>query len=197
MHIYIHPNLLSTCIHTFAIYGDTSIIYVLLRRRCSMSCSLLWYVAVSRNHNLHIIDAVCCGMLQCVAVRCSALPCVAVRCSALQCVAVRCSALQCATVGCSMLQCVTVCHIMLQYVAVCCNVLQKCCSMSCSVCCSVNLCIMQEKAFHFSANSHIIAHRLQRIVIECESEKRVSVCCSVLQCVALRCVVVCCCGVLQ
>ena len=40
-----------------------------------------------------ISPAVCCSVLQCVAVRCSALQCVAVRCSALQCVAVCCSVL--------------------------------------------------------------------------------------------------------
>ena len=48
--------------------------------------------------------AVCCNLLQCVAVRCSVLQCVAVCCSALQCVAVRCSVLQCVAVCCSALQ---------------------------------------------------------------------------------------------
>ena len=45
--------------------------------------------------------AVCCSVLQCVAVRCRVLQCVALRCNALQCDAVRCSVLQ-------LLQCVAV-----------------------------------------------------------------------------------------
>ena len=73
------------------------------------------------HHTSCVIIAVCCSVLQCVAVSCmyhhafpqlphhtsdthySALQCVAVRCSALQCVAVRCSALQCVAVRCSVL----------------------------------------------------------------------------------------------
>ena len=38
--------------------------------------------------------AVCCSLLQCIAMCCSVLQCVAVCCSALQCVAVCCSVLQ-------------------------------------------------------------------------------------------------------
>ena len=44
------------------------------------------------------IDAECCKVLQCVAVRCSVLQCVAECCSVLQCVAVCCSVLQCVAV---------------------------------------------------------------------------------------------------
>jgi len=61
--------------------------------------------------------AVCCSVLQCVAVRCSALQCYAACCSVihetfeccsvLQCVEVCCSALQCVAVLCSVLQCDT------------------------------------------------------------------------------------------
>jgi len=53
------------------------------------------------------------SVLQCVAVCCSVLQCVAVECmyllSVLQCVAVCCSVLQCVAVCCSVLQCVAVC----------------------------------------------------------------------------------------
>jgi len=73
--------------------------------------------------------AVCCSVLQCVAVFRVAVcrsvsQCVAVCCSVLQCVAVCCSVLQCVTVCCSVLQCVAVCCSALQCVAVCCSVLQ-------------------------------------------------------------------------
>jgi len=51
------------------------------------------------------------------------LQCVAVCCSVLQRVAVRCS--NGYTVCCSVLQCVAVCCSVLQYVAVCCSVLQR------------------------------------------------------------------------
>ena len=73
--------------------------------------------------------AVCCSVLQCVAVahnwrscerralresakvsRLVAEQCVAVCCSVLQCVAVCCSVLQCVAVCCSALQCVAVAH---------------------------------------------------------------------------------------
>ena len=60
-------------------------------------------------------------VLQCVAVCCSVLQCVAVL---LQCVAVCYSVLQCVAVRCSVLQCVAVCYSVLQCVAVCCSVLQ-------------------------------------------------------------------------
>jgi len=60
--------------------------------------------------------AVCCSVLQCVAVWCSVsrlkLQCVAMCCSVLQCVAVWCGVsrlkLQCVAVCCSVLQCVAV-----------------------------------------------------------------------------------------
>jgi len=84
--------------------------------------------------------AVCCSMLQCVAVRSVVAEC----CSVLQCVAVCCSVLQCplrqdvakndstcvccVTACCSMLQCVAVCSID----AECCSVLQ-CVAVYCSV----------------------------------------------------------------
>ena len=40
-------------------------------------------------------DAVCCSVLQCVAVYCSVLQCIAVCCSVLQCVAVCCCTVSC------------------------------------------------------------------------------------------------------
>jgi len=74
-------------------------------------CSVLQCVAFLRN-----VLAVCCSVLQCVAVRCSALQCsavvmflrsvLAVCRSVLQCVAVCFSELQCVAVCCSVSQCV-------------------------------------------------------------------------------------------
>jgi len=88
--------------------------------------------------------AVCCSVLQGVAVRCSALQCVkcvAVCCSMLQCRPQRCaispgldssssasyhtSVLQCVAACCTVLQCVALCCSVLQCVAVCCSVLQQ------------------------------------------------------------------------
>ena len=59
----------------------------------AVCCSVLQFIAVNRS--------VCYCVLPCVAVRCGALRCVAVRCIALQSV---CSALQCVTVRCSAFQ---------------------------------------------------------------------------------------------
>ena len=101
-----------------------------------------WVSRRQTSDMLCVIVAVCCSVLQCVAVccsscasctpasppsdlvhylcnSCSVLQCVAVWCSVLQCVAVRCSALQCVAVHCSVLQCVAVCCSVLQCVAVC------------------------------------------------------------------------------
>ena len=88
--------------------------------------------------------ALCCDVLQCVAVYCrllfratfSFLSCIYVRgavcCRVLQCVTVCCSVFQCVAVCCVVLQCVTVCCSVLQCVAVCCSVLQ-CAAVRCSV----------------------------------------------------------------
>jgi len=79
--------------------------------------------------------AVCCSVLQEVAVvvQCSACGAVGwVCCSVLQCVTGCCSVLQCVAVCCSMLQYVAVCCSMMQCVAVCCSVLQ-CVAVCCSV----------------------------------------------------------------
>jgi len=63
--------------------------------------------------------AVCCSVLQRVAV-CRSVPwCVAVCCSVLQCVAVYCSVSQCVAECCSELHFVIVCGSVLQCVAVC------------------------------------------------------------------------------
>jgi len=82
--------------------------------------------------------AVCCSVLQCVAVHdslrvsCLRVMCVsltgshvAVYCRALQCVALCCSVLQCVAVCCSVLQCVAGCCRLFQGVAGCCRVLQS------------------------------------------------------------------------
>jgi len=97
--------------------------------------------------------AVCCSVLQCVAVTtvrcCRAMQCVAVFCSVLQLpqcvVAERCSVLQCFAVCCSYHSA------LLQSVAVCCSVLQcfavttvRCCrALQCvAVFCSVLQCVV-------------------------------------------------------
>jgi len=63
----------------------------------AVCCSVLQYVAV--HCNVLQCVAVCCSVLQCVAVRCSALQCGGTVNRNMQCVAVRCSALQCVAVG--------------------------------------------------------------------------------------------------
>jgi len=78
--------------------------------------------------------AVCCSVLQCVAVWLNGSQvCVAVCCSVLQgeytqsirSVAVCCSVLQCVAVCCSVLQCVAVCCSVAEWLtSVCCSVLQ-------------------------------------------------------------------------
>ena len=72
----------------------------------AVCCSVLQCVAVRMKRNCPkikapVFDAVCCSVLQWVAVGCRVLQCVAVCCSVLQCV---CSVLQCAAVRCSVLQ---------------------------------------------------------------------------------------------
>jgi len=110
--------------------------------------------------------AVCCSVLQCVAVCCSV-------CSVMRCVAVCCSALQCVAVCavcCSVLQNVAECCRVLQSVAVCCSVLQQgnhthprliLSRMRAAVCCSVWQCVAVCCVLH---------------MLQC-----VAVCCSVMQ----------------
>jgi len=67
--------------------------------------------------------AACCSVMQ----RTTPLHCNfagegAVCCSVLQCIAVYCSVLQCVAVCCSVSLCVAVCRIVLQHIAVCCIV---------------------------------------------------------------------------
>jgi len=77
-----------------------------------------------RASGIYHTVAMCCSVLQCVAVRCNVLLCVAMCCCALQCVAVRCNVLQRVAVRCSAVQCVAMCCSALQCVAVRCSVLQ-------------------------------------------------------------------------
>ena len=97
--------------------------------RCvAVCCSVLQYVAVFPKRAQAIQEPCKTGkrsVLQCVAVCCSALQCVAVCCSVLQCAAVCCSVLQCVAVCCSVLQYVAVCYSVLQCAAVCCSILQS------------------------------------------------------------------------
>jgi len=134
-------------------------------------------LAIFGSKTRHARVAVCCSMLQCVAVRSSVLQCVAVCCGEIEArvhsfshvspillfnshiqsqadrVAVCCSVLQCAVVCCSVVQ----------YVAVCCSVLQ-CVGISSSV-----------------------ASRLSNTAIGACPCISVAVCCSVMQCVAVYC----------
>ena len=90
--------------------------------------------------------AVCCNVLQCVAMCCSVF--VVVCCSVLQCVAVCCSVLQCVAVCCSAVvsnDAGSVCCSVLQFVAGCCNVFVavSCSMLQCvAVCCSVLQCVV-------------------------------------------------------
>jgi len=132
----------------------------------------------------------------CVAVGCSVLQCVAVCCSVLQCVAVCCSVLQCVAC-CSVLQCVfevKMQHVwrhnvdaMLQCVAVCCSVLQCvalfCSALQCGAVCTwdtVTTCVKKQRRYNMSKET-----------LSTPCRHRVTLCCSVLQCVAV------CCSVLQ
>jgi len=115
-------------------------------------------------------------MLQCVAVCCSVLQCVAVRYSLAsaslgQCVAVLCNFASASfgrsvAVSCSALPCVVVCHSVLQpgcciFRMVFCNVLQ--CWQCVAACCNM----------------------LQCAAVCCSVLQCVAVCCSVFQCVAV------------
>ena len=106
-------------------------------------------------------------------------------------VAVCCSVLQCVAVCCSVLQCVAVCWSVLQYVAVCCSaccsVVQRgiqhdigsvlqCIAVCCSACCSVVQRGIQ----------HNIGSVLQCVAVSYNVSQCVAVCCSVRQCVAVR-----------
>ena len=62
---------------------------------------------MKRDETANPTVAVCCSVLQCVAV---CVACVAVCCSVLQCVAVCCCVLQCGAAYCSVLQCCAVCY---------------------------------------------------------------------------------------
>ena len=96
---------------------------------------------------------VCCGVLQCVAVRCSVLQCVAVCCSVLQCVTVCYSVLQCVAVCFSELQCVS-------YVAVCCIALQ--CVVPRTQSSSLALSTSISRSASFSLISHTFSHTSSR-----------------------------------
>jgi len=120
--------------------------------RHAVCCSVLQCVAMlqgatgaisASNNGVHnkVTSAVCCSVLQRVAVCCSVLQCAAVCCNVLVCVAVchrhnqrlyprrwhrshASTMLQCVAVCCSVLQCVAVCCSVLQRVAACCSVPQ-------------------------------------------------------------------------
>ena len=156
----------------------------------AVCCSVLQCVAVCCSVLTCHQFAVCCSVLQCVAVCCSVLQCVWMSpiCSVLQCVAVHCSALQCVSVCCSVLQCVAVCW---RVVATCCRVLQRvaeCCSVSCAVTNSITNSFSPLHTSHGACDGCFLVHACALVpyhdlgLLQC-----VAVCCSVLQCVAVRC----------
>ena len=98
-------------------------------QRDAVCCSVVQCVAVRTNTGCSQFSPPFSGMMHFVAVCCCVLLRVAVCCSCcsvLQCLAVCCSVLQCVAVSCS------VCSVLLR-VAVCCSVLQ-CLAVCCSVC---------------------------------------------------------------
>jgi len=109
--------------------------------------------------------AVCCSVLQCVAVPCVAVcgsvQCVAVCCSVFQCVAASCSALQYVAVCCRVLPCVALCGSVRQCVAMCCSVLQ-----CVAVCRSVSQCVavyhsVLQPSYHSSlSHSHCLSQNI-------------------------------------
>jgi len=129
---------------------------------------------------------VCCSALQCVAVCCSVLLCVAVthgQHGTRRCVTVCCSKLYCVAV----LQCVAVC---------CCCTLttwntQVCCSaLQCvAMCGSVVECVAVARGQH-AGLLQFVAASLQCFTVCCNctwTTWNTQVCCSVMQCVAVRC----------
>ena len=105
--------------------------------------------------------ALCCSVLQCVAVFCSVLKCVTVCCNVLQCDLVCCSVLRCVAVCCSVLECAVVCYSVLQYVTVCCSVLQ-----CVAVCCSVLQCVAVCCSVHNTAAQDARVSTLQNVFAE-------------------------------
>ena len=146
IYVYIHMRV---CLHTCLLAGDPRVCH-----DCAHAAHVLdrlWhcrrplFVCCHQRLRLsHLVDcvAVCCSVLQCVAVYrwplfvchhkwlglshwvecvavcCNMLQCVAVCCMVLQGVKVRCSVLQCVAVSCSVLQCVSMRCSALQCVAV-------------------------------------------------------------------------------
>ena len=147
---------------------------------------LIHMCVMTHSHTCYDCVAVCCSVLQCVAVLdpLTCLPCLILchdsfvhvpslihfcRCSQngslwwtllakkVVCVAVCCSVLQCVAVCCSVLQCVAVCCSVLQCIAVCCSVLQ-CVAVCCSVlqCTAVYRSVSWQQMKKLSKNSYPI-----------------------------------------
>ena len=104
-------------------------------------------VCVAYSDKVSVRNAVCCGVLRCVAVCCGVSRCVVVCCGVLRCVARCCSVVQRAAMCCSVLQCVavqklirlslrqvsvthSVCCFVLRCFAVCCGLL-RCVAVCC------------------------------------------------------------------
>jgi len=105
--------------------------------------------------------AMCCSVLQCVALWYSVLQCVTVCCRVLKSVAEFCSLLHCVALCCSVLQCVAVCYSVLKGVAVCCRVLL--CAGLCysvlqrvAVCYSVLQCVQCAAVWLYMCNTYMI-----------------------------------------
>jgi len=143
--------------------------------------------------------AVCCSVMQCVAVPLFWVLCHFTRGSMLQCVAVCCSVLQCLccvycatshgvldcfhSECCSVLQCVAVCCSVLPCVAVCCSML-RCVEVPLFVC-TVPLHTVCLTVFIQSVA--VCCRVLQCLCSGYCATSHLAVCCSVLQCVAVCC----------
>ena len=123
-HIHTHTNTL-THTHTPPNYVCMPHLFAVIAHTAKLQISVA-FIRVTHTHaheHTHHQPAYERG-LQCIAVCCFVLQCIAVYCSVLQCIAVCCFVLQCIAVYCSVLQCIAVCCSVLQYIAVCCSVVQ-------------------------------------------------------------------------
>jgi len=133
----------------------------------AVCCSMLQYVAVSAHKGECTRETMCCSVLPCVAVCCSVLQCVAVCCS--ECVKRRVHAKD------YMLQCVAVCCSMKQQICVKESARER---QRVAVRCSMFQCVFQRVC----QKGERTRERMCCSTLQC-----VAVCCSVLQCVAVCC----------
>jgi len=105
-------------------YWGISNIMVPVKKQVTLGAAIrTWNACVSFESEPAALE-VCCSVLHYVAVCCILLQCVALHGSVLQCNVVCCSVLQCVVLHGSVLQCAALCCVVLQYVAVCCSPVQ-------------------------------------------------------------------------